>query len=592
LDFSLQGRVVEQQSFIEVQYGYEVADSTLTDAKPEGVAHGTMIAKLIAETPNAQIVNAKVLSSDGTATTLALVAAIHWAVDQNCSVITMSLGSSPVYYDPLGEVLEWAFSMGVVVVSSGGNEGEGGLIGTSISSPSVFEHCISVAALYETGEPAEFSSTGPTRDRYMKPDISAPGWVSDGGGVYYGTSFASPRVAGAAANLIGYCILNNITYTPGSIITALLKGATPMDNYPSYVVGAGRLNVQNSLNLIIDNSVDGDLPAISLAFPGELPVDFEKLFLGDTYEFDIRIITSGHTTFDVSIVGDTLGIIDVPSTIEVNQSQMFPLTINIPSSGLSSLDAIITLTSVDFGSTELGLSFEVTNPVGRVAFDISHTGWSIDSYYGQFREFYKELTNNDISVMEIRNSSETTISLLQEFDSVIILDPCVYNVNETNPLNPEPFTLPFSTQETNAYQEYFNSGGGIFVAALAESTTNITEVNEFLSWTGFSIMDSEIPASEDDPVLIDNLDTHIITSGVNDFHFKGAPISIPIDGHRLARYAGFPVMGFKEGNEGGRLVVAGTNYLIDNYAFLGEYGPADDVLLALRIVLWTAGLLV
>jgi hypothetical protein len=591
-DFALQGRVVEEKSFIEVQYGYDSADQAVTDANPEGVPHGTLVAKLVAETPNAQIVNAKVLSSEGTATTLALMAAIHWAVEQNCSVITMSLGSTPVQYDPLGETLEWAFSRGVVVVSSAGNEGEGGVAGTSISSPSVFEHAISVAALYETGEPTAFSSTGPTRSRYMKPDISAPGWVNSGGGVYYGTSFASPRVAGAAADLIGYCIMNNITYTPGTIITALLKGATPVGNYPSYVVGAGRLDVQNSRNLIIENSVDGNLPAISLIFPGELPVDFERLFLGDTYSFDIRLVTSGYTTFDVSIAGDPLIIIDIPSTIIVNQTRIFPITVEIPSSGLSSVDATITFSSTGFGSSELSLSFDVTDPVARVAFDISHTAWSIDSYYGQFREFYKELTNNDISVTEIRNSSETTLSFLQEFDSVVILDPCVFNVNETNPLNPEPFTLPFSNQEIQAYEDYYNSGGGIFVSTLSESATNISEVNDFLSWSGFSIMSSEIPSSGNEPILIENLDSHIITSGVTSFHYRGAPISIPVGGYRLANYQGVSIMGYREGPGGGKIVVTGSNYLIDNYAFLGEYGDGDDALIALRVVLWTTGLLV
>ncbi|MHA2077689.1 MAG: S8 family peptidase [Candidatus Thorarchaeota archaeon] len=588
---AFQGRVVEERSFIEIQYGYDFADSSLTDTRPEGVPHGTLVAGLVAETPNTQIVNAKVLGADGTATTLALVAAIHWAVEQNCSVISMSLGSDPVFGDPLKETIDWAFARGVVVVSSAGNSGEGQIAGTSISSPSVFENCISVAALYENGEPTEFSSTGPTKEGYMKPDISALGWVSEGGGIYYGTSFASPRVAGAAADLIGFCISNNITYTPGSIVTALLKGATPVGDYPSYVIGAGRLNVQNSRNLIVNNSEDGELPAISFVFPGTLPLDYETLFLGDNYTFNVRLTTSGYTTYDVSIDGDTLGIFDVPSTIEVNQSLIFPVTAHIPTTGLSTIDATITFDSDVFDSSALTVSFDVTNPLARIAFDISHTGWSIDSYYGQFREFYKELTANDISVTEIRNSSKTTLSLLQEFDSVVILDPCVYNVNETNPLNPTPFTLPFSTVEKQAYEDYYNSGGGIFVATLSSDFTNTTQVNDFLSWTGFNITTLSLPAGTD-PAFVDNLAPHIITSGAGGFHYIGATIDIPADGHSLATYGGMSVMGYKEGAGGGKLVVTGTNYLLDNYAFLGEYGPGDDALIALRIVLWTAGLLI
>ncbi|MHA2396744.1 MAG: S8 family peptidase [Candidatus Thorarchaeota archaeon] len=228
IGLSLQGRVVAEKSFIELQYGYDETDLSTTDSHPEDTPHGTMVATLVAETSNAEIVNGKVLGVNGTATSIGLAASIYWAVEQNCSVITMSLGSSPVLGDPLDEAIEWAFAQGAIVVSSAGNEGDSGLAGNSISSPSVFEKCISVAALYEDDIPAEFSSTGPTFERYMKPDISAAGWVTYSSSRYYGTSFAAPRIAGAAAHLIGHCIDNNITYAPGSITTALMKGAATM----------------------------------------------------------------------------------------------------------------------------------------------------------------------------------------------------------------------------------------------------------------------------------------------------------------------------------------------------------------------------
>ena len=137
IDLGLQGRIVEEKSFIEPQYGYDEADPTTTDSRPEDVPHGTLVAALVAETPNTQIVNGKVLGWNGTATSVGLAASIYWAVEQNCSVITMSLGSSPVLGDPLDEAIEWAFAKGVVVVSSAGNEGDSGIAGNSISSPSV-----------------------------------------------------------------------------------------------------------------------------------------------------------------------------------------------------------------------------------------------------------------------------------------------------------------------------------------------------------------------------------------------------------------------------------------------------------------------
>jgi hypothetical protein len=591
IGLSLQGRVVEEKSFIEPQYGYDEIDSSTTDSQPENTPHGTMVAILVAEAPNAEIVNGKVLGSNGSATSIGLAASIYWAIEQNCGVITMSLGSSPVLGDPLDEAIEWAFAHGAVVVSSAGNEGDSGLAGNSISAPSVFEKCISVAALYEDDIPAEFSSTGPTFERYMKPDISAAGWVTYSSSRYYGTSFSAPRVAGAAAHLIGHCIDNNITYTPGSITTALMKGADPMTEYPSYVVGTGKLNLQNSLALIDATTQEGELPALSLAFPATLPIDYEKLFYGDSYEFNVRLLTSGSTSFTVTITGDSPGIFSIPSSIEVNQSLLFPLTVTMPSSGPSVLNNSIQFTSADFGETSLDVTFELSSADARVAFDISHTSWSIDSYYGQFREFYKELTMNDISVTEIRNSSAATLAVLEQFDSVVILDPCVYDYNETIPSDVTVYTLPFSGAEKQAYEDYYDAGGGIFLATLGESFTNITQVNDFLSFTGFELTAIEVP-SGNDPVFINDLEPHIITSDLVGFHYSGAILNIHGDGQPLASYhPSAPVLGYEESAGGGRIVVTGSNFFIDNYALLGDYGDGDDALIALRIVLWTAGVL-
>ncbi len=592
IGFSLQGRVVAERSFIETQYGYDTADTSTTDSWPENVPHGTLVAQLVAETPNAEIVNGKVMGADGSATSIGLVAAIYWAVEQNCSVISMSLGSSPVLGDPLQEAIDWAFARGVILVSSAGNEGDGGLAGTSISSPSVFENCISAAALDEFGNPADYSSTGPTFDRYMKPDISADGWVTYSSSRYYGTSFAAPRVAGAAAYLIGHCVDNGISYTPGSITTALLKGATPIEDYPSYIVGTGALNVENSIALIDSSSSEGGLPMLSLVYPSVLPIDFETLFFGNNYTFNLRFLTSGLTTFTTVIGGDHPEIYNLPATILVNQSRTLPLTISVPEFGTSLINNTIQFSSVDYGQTSIHIEFPIEIPIANVAFDISHTSWSIDSYYGQFREFYKELTAYGISVTELRDSSLTTLALLQSFDSVIILDPCVYDSNETIPTQVTVYSLPFSDAEKLAYQQYYEGGGGIFLATLGSSYANMTQVNDFLSFSGFELTESEVPSGSD-PAYINNLGSHIIMSGLSGFHYSGAILNVPIAGDILARYQpSAPVLGCRESGGGGKIVVTGTNFFIDNYALSGEYGVADDALLALRIVLWTAGLLV
>lgn len=301
IDLALQGRVVSQRSFITVENGYDVNDDSTSDSKPDDIPHGTLVAKtVVSDSESAMIVNARVLDLEGSATVVGILAAIRWAVEENCSVINLSLGSTPSFGDPLQEAVEWAFNQGVVVVAAAGNDGQDGVAGTSIESPGLFPYCLAAAALDTDGTPAGFSGTGPTASRYMKPDIAAPGYFETSSAVYFGTSFASPRVAGAAADLIGYCLTNNITYTPGSIMTAMLMGASSMP-YEDYVVGAGRLNLQASITLIAQTSVDGNLPAISYAHPKSLPLGFETLFYGDSYQFSIQLMTSGLTDFEIDI---------------------------------------------------------------------------------------------------------------------------------------------------------------------------------------------------------------------------------------------------------------------------------------------------
>ncbi len=591
MDTGLQSRIVSTQSFVTIENGYDYTDLNITDSKPEDVPHGTIIAKQIATSSNIELAIGKVLGITGVATTEGLVAAIYWAVSQNCSVINLSLGGSPTLGDPLKNATDWAFQQGVVVVAAAGNSGEDGVIGTSIESPALYESCLAVGALMEDGSPAGFSSIGPARDQYMKPDLVAAGYVTySDGNRYYGTSFAAPRVAIAAAELIGNSIDRNITYTPGSIMTALLKGADLMSDYPSYVVGAGKLNTAASLQLILDSSDEGSTPALSYAFPGELPIDYECLFASDTYSFNVRILTGGNTTFETYIASDNADAFIIDDGIVINQVGQVLVAVNVPSSGTSTLEGTITFTSEEFGQTSLHISFEVGVASARVAFDIAHTPWDIDSIYGQFREFYKLLVDNDISVTEIRDSSIINLATLQQYDAVVILDPCAYDANETDPSNLTAFSIQYTEQEIQAYQDYYEAGGGIFIAALSNATLNVSALNDFLQWTGFSLSYTQVPGGST-PTVITYIDSHIITSGVNSFHYLGAVVHIPVDGWRLARYLwNMPVMGYKEDTNGGRLVVTGSNFMLDNYGLTGLYeGQQNNALLALRIVLWCAG---
>ena len=76
---------------------------------------------------------------------------------------------------------------------------------SSLCIPADAEGVMTVGAVYwQTGALEDFSSRGPTNDGRTKPDVVAPDGVSTfayGAGNFYGTSAATPHVAGAAALL-------------------------------------------------------------------------------------------------------------------------------------------------------------------------------------------------------------------------------------------------------------------------------------------------------------------------------------------------------------------------------------------------------
>jgi serine protease AprX len=230
--------------------------------------------------PNANIINLRVLDSNGSASDSTAIAAIQHAISlknqYNIRVINLSLGRGifeSYTLDPLCQAVEQAWKAGIVVVVAAGNYGRDNSNNNygygTITAPGNDPYVITVGAMKTMGTAtrtddliATYSSKGPTMvDQIIKPDIVAPGnlVISDlasttatlyvnypqnllpfsyyttsnnqnASSNYYilsGTSMAAPMVSGAAALLLQ----QNPLLTPDQVKARLMK--TAYKTFPS-----------------------------------------------------------------------------------------------------------------------------------------------------------------------------------------------------------------------------------------------------------------------------------------------------------------------------------------------------------------------
>ncbi len=188
------------------------------------------------------------------------------------SVFTNDPGSSYTYADMNGKVAvasraaTIASEKGLVVCVAAGNEG--GSSWQYITSPGDADSILTVGAVDFLGNYATFSSTGPTSDHRVKPDVCAQGeftaLASSSGGVTFGngTSFATPLIAGGVASL-WQADSNASNY---EIMSAIKQSASQYAN-PDSLLGYGIPNFCTARSIIISAEENKVLTNLNSVFP-------------------------------------------------------------------------------------------------------------------------------------------------------------------------------------------------------------------------------------------------------------------------------------------------------------------------------------
>jgi subtilisin family serine protease len=217
------------------------------------------------------------------------VLAAEYADSSGADIITSSLG----YYDfPMIDAMDYsyedltgdralvtraaekAFSKGMVVVASAGNEGNN-FNWMKITPPADGPNVLAVGSIDTAYQVTSFSSRGNTTDGRIKPDVMAVGFrtkiinslgePAEG----FGTSFAAPQIAGLIA-----CLWQAAPDKTNREIIEAVKKSSNQYSSPDSISGYGVPNFVHALWLLKNVESESDQPGY-IVFPNPFTEEFD-----------------------------------------------------------------------------------------------------------------------------------------------------------------------------------------------------------------------------------------------------------------------------------------------------------------------------
>ncbi len=325
---------------------------------------------------------------------------------------------------------------------------------------------------------ASFSSTGPTQDKTIKPDVVAPGVdvVSSGyaGGPFpesftgfgssSGTSMATPHVAGAAALLLDL----HPRWSPDQVKSALMTTANEnvfLDTAltrPAGVLnqGSGRIDLAAAAN----PSLTLDTPSLSA---GELAA-------GETVALTIHAHSELHrrSIWQVTTTGDGLTFEPSTSTLTVFTSRTVPLDIKVGTAADAEpgdYTGAVVLTNVETGQrlhvpVWLGVRPEPTKDVLLVDDDGSGFG-PFPDYAATYRSALDALGVN-YDYLDVDEEFFPTAIELYDYRAVIVF------TGDNDSFD----TSGFFPEDQTALEQWLDSGGRLWMTGQnlgEESDSNV-----------------------------------------------------------------------------------------------------------------------
>jgi Ca2+-binding RTX toxin-like protein len=157
------------------------------------------------------------------------------------------------YNSQMASAITTQRDLGILFIAAAGNAAANNDVVANYPSNYDLDNVIAVAATSRTDALASFSNYGATTVDLAAPGVSILSTTRNNTySTFSGTSMATPHVAGAAA--LAWSLQPDVAYD--DIRDAIFAGVDPIASLNGIVVTGGRLNANNTLNYLLQNSLD------------------------------------------------------------------------------------------------------------------------------------------------------------------------------------------------------------------------------------------------------------------------------------------------------------------------------------------------